>query len=164
VSTRPGGLRRFVGRFGATRPITWASARVLHRIDLLTCHLSGGRVTFSSLVSGLPVAMLTTTGARTGAARTVPVLAVPDGEEFVVIASNFGRRRNPGWYHNLRAHPRACLVVRDSTHCVEARELDGDERERCFQRGVEINPGWIQYRRRAPDRPIPVIQLIRRKT
>jgi deazaflavin-dependent oxidoreductase (nitroreductase family) len=58
-------------------------------------------------VSGLPVVMLTTTGAKTGRQRTRPVLGIPDGERLILVGSNFGRPHHPAWYHNLRAGPRA---------------------------------------------------------
>lgn len=152
-------LRRLVRRASTRRPISWVAARTLHRIDRLVFRLTRGRATFSSWASGLPVVMLTTTGARTGRRQTLPLVGLPDGDRLVVIASNFGQRRNPGWCHNLRAHPRATVTVGGATREVEARELRGRERERCFQLGVDIHPGWIDYRRRASDREIPVIAL-----
>jgi hypothetical protein len=42
---------------------------------------------------------------------------------------------------------------------VLARELSGEERERRYARGIEIYPGWTSYRRRAPHRRIPVMEL-----
>jgi hypothetical protein len=44
--------------------------------------------TLSSWLSGLPVVMLTTTGAKTGQQRTTPVITVSDGNDLVVIGSN----------------------------------------------------------------------------
>jgi hypothetical protein len=41
---------------------------------------------------------------------------------------------------------------------MTALELEGDERDGWYERGIEIYPGWIQYRKRAPRR-IPVIEL-----
>ena len=38
------------------------------------------------------------------------------------------------------------------------RELDGDEHERCFQHGVEINPSWVQYRETRATPPHPGCQ------
>jgi deazaflavin-dependent oxidoreductase (nitroreductase family) len=154
-----GGLRRLVRRASATAPASWLLARTLHHVDRLVYRVTGGSSTFSSWVSGLPVVMLTTTGARSGRRRTIPVLGLPDGDGLVVIASNFGQRHHPAWYHNLRAHPRASVTVRGVTREVEAHELTGEEWERCFQRGVEIHPGWVRYRRRAANRRIPVIML-----
>ena len=156
---RLGAFQRGLGRTAATRPMAWLSVRTLHHIDGLVYRVTRGRTTFSSLASGLPVVMLTTTGARTGERRTLPVLALRDGETLVVIASNFGQPHHPGWYHNLRAHPRAAITVDGVTREFEARELAGAERERCFQLGIEVNPGWVQYRRRVAHRRIPVLRL-----
>ena len=96
-------IQRVTRWSAATAPISWFSARVLHHLDRLIYRLTRGRHTLSSRVSGLPVVMLTTTGAKTGQQRTSPVLGVPDGEDLVVIASNWGQRHHPAWYHNLRA-------------------------------------------------------------
>ena len=66
---------------------------------------SRGRATFTSWTTGLPIVMLTTTGAKSGRTRTLPVLGLPNDGNLVVIASNYGQDRNPAWYHNLRAQP-----------------------------------------------------------
>jgi F420H(2)-dependent quinone reductase len=100
------------------------------------------------------------TGARSGRRRTVPVLAIRDGEALVVIASNFGRRRNPGWYHNLRADPRAWAEVAGAGGAYLARELAGAERDRCYGLGAAIYPGFDHYVRWARRR-IPVLRLER---
>jgi deazaflavin-dependent oxidoreductase (nitroreductase family) len=110
-------------------------------------------------VTGLPVVMLTTTGAKSGRPRTLPVLGVPHGGSLVVIASNYGQDRNPAWYYNLRAHPGATITFEGERRDVVARELGGEERERWYERGVEIYPGWTSYRKRAAHRTIPVLEL-----
>ncbi len=154
-----GPVRRVVRRTAATRPLAWLYARIQQPADRLVFRLTRGRTTLSSWMAGVQLAMLTTTGARSGRPHTLPVLALLDDEGIVVIASNFGRPRNPAWYHNLRAHPRASVLVDGVAREVEARELGGEERERCFQRGVEIYPGFEHYRRWAGDRRIPVLRL-----
>ena len=151
--------RRAVRQLAATRPVAWVSARALHRVDLLVHRATRGRTTFSTVVSGLPVVMLTTTGARTGRSRTLPVLGIPDGDRMVVIASNFGQRHHPAWYHNLRALPFATVAGDGPAVAMRARELAGDERERYFAAGVAVNPGWTRYRGRAGRRQIPVVML-----
>ena len=86
-------------------------ARTLHVIDKGVFKLTRGRTTFSAWLAGLPVAWLTTTGAKSGVERTSPVLAIPCGDgRLVVIASNYGQRHNPSWYYNLRAHPYATIA------------------------------------------------------
>lgn len=159
ASGRVGIVRRTIGQLSSRQPFSWLCARVLHRLDLLVYRNTRRRSTFSTWASGLPLVMLTTVGARTGARRTVPVLGIPDGERLIVIASNFGQRRNPAWYYNLKADPCAMVTVDGVTRQVEATELTGSERERCFQLGVRINPGWLRYRARAAHREIPVIML-----
>ncbi|MBA2534875.1 MAG: nitroreductase family deazaflavin-dependent oxidoreductase, partial [Rubrobacter sp.] len=65
--------------------MAWFFARTLHHVDPPVFRLTDGRHTFVSLVTGLPVVMLTTTGAQSGKSRTLPVLGLPDGERMVVI-------------------------------------------------------------------------------
>jgi deazaflavin-dependent oxidoreductase (nitroreductase family) len=103
--------------------------------------------------------MLTSTGARTGLTRTLPVLALPDGDRLVVIASNYGRPNNPGWYYNLVAHPGAVVTWEGSPVQMQARELRGEERRLHVARGLQAYPWWEQYHRRAAPREIPVIML-----
>jgi deazaflavin-dependent oxidoreductase (nitroreductase family) len=143
----------------ATAPVSWLYARVLHRLDRLSYRLTRGRHTLSSWLSGLPVVMLTTTGARTGRQRTSPVIAVPDGDNLVVIGSNWGQRQHPGWYYNLLAHPEATVTVGGVSRRVRARAAAGEERDRLWQRDLEVYPGRRAYARRAGKRPIPVVVL-----
>lgn len=76
-----------------------------------------------------------------------------------MIASNFGQRHHPGWYHNVRAHPRVSITLDGVARGYEAHELAGDERERQFQAAVQLNPGWLRYRTWAGERQIPVLRL-----
>lgn len=148
-------LRRFAG----SGPGSWLFARVLHRIDRPVYRVTGGKQTFASLVSGIPVVMLTTTGARSGRPRTVPVLGLPAQDGLVVIASNFGQDKHPAWYHNLRADPQGSVVVDGQTRAVRAVEAEGEQRARIWQEGLRVYPGWSQYERRAAHRRIAVFVL-----
>jgi deazaflavin-dependent oxidoreductase (nitroreductase family) len=152
-------LQRLVRWTAATRPMTWLYVRIQQPVDRYVYRKTEGKATLSSWLAGLPVIMLTTTGAKTDQRRTVPVLGLLDGEEVVVIASNYGRRRNPAWYHNLCRHPRASVTIEGMTYEVEAHELAEEERERYFQRGAEMYPGFVHYQRWAAGRRIPVIKL-----
>lgn len=152
-------VQKVLRRFAASGPGSWLFARVLHRIDRPVHRLTRGRHTFASLVSGIPVVMLTTTGARSGQPRTVPVLGIPIDGGVAIIASNFGQHRHPGWYHNLRAHPEAEVVI-DGTHQrVRAVEADGERRSAIWQDGLRVYPGFGQYERRASHRRISVFVL-----
>jgi deazaflavin-dependent oxidoreductase (nitroreductase family) len=82
---------------------------------------------------------------------------MPSG--FAVIASNFGQRRHPGWYHNLRANPEASVAVAGRSRRARAIEAEGDRRRRIWEEGLRIYPGWSQYERRAPNRRIAMFVL-----
>src|SRR6185437_5338707 len=113
---RANSVQRFLRRLASSGPGAWVFSRVMHRVDRPVHRLTRGRHTLGSLLSGLPVVMLTTVGARTGRPRTVPVLGIPVGNGVAVIASNWGQRRHPAWYYNLRSHPEAQVVVDGTGH------------------------------------------------
>src|SRR3954470_21652690 len=94
--------QRAIRRFASGGPGSWLFARLARRLDRPVYKVTRGRHTLASLISGIPVVMLTTTGAKSGEQRTVPVLGLPTPAGTAVVASNFGQRRHPAWYHNLR--------------------------------------------------------------
>jgi deazaflavin-dependent oxidoreductase (nitroreductase family) len=157
--TRANLFQRGVRRLAASPPGAWFFARTLHHIDRPVYRATRGRHTFASLVSGLPVVMLTTTGVRSGQKRSVPVLALPTAEGLAVIASNYGQHHHPAWYYNLRARPEGEVIVEGATRPFRAREAQGDERSRIWQEGLKIYPGWSGYERRAAGRRIAVFVL-----
>jgi F420H(2)-dependent quinone reductase len=125
----------------------------LHRV-LYTA--SGGRI--GSRIWGLEIVLLTTTGRRSGRARTVPLCALRDGESFVVIASYGGLDRSPSWWLNLQREPTATLRLGRTTRDVVAREATRDERDRLWARVTARAPGYLGYQRRTTRR-IPVVLL-----
>jgi deazaflavin-dependent oxidoreductase (nitroreductase family) len=152
-------IQRAMRRIGASAPGSWLFARVMHHIDRPVFRLTRGRHTMASLVSGLPVVMLTTTGARSGALRTAPVLGLPSADGLAVIASNYGQEHNPGWYHNLRAKPDGHVTVDGVRSVFHASEAQGDTRARIWQEALEVYPGFSVYERRASHRQIAVFVL-----
>lgn len=152
-------FQRFNRALPSNAIVSWVCARLLPTIDRLVFRLTRGRHTFASFTSGLPVVMLETTGAKSHATRVTPVLGLPDGDDVIVIASNWGQRQHPAWYHNLRAEPAATITVNGERRRVRARELAGAERERRWQQGLEFYPAWEAYERRAGDRKIPIMVL-----
>jgi deazaflavin-dependent oxidoreductase (nitroreductase family) len=157
--TRANGFQRAMRRLAASGPGSRFFAPVLHRVDRPVFRLTGGRATLGSLVSGLPVVMLTTTGARSGKPRTVPLLGLPTPEGLAVIASNWGRDRPPAWDANLRADPSASVAIGAHRRRVRAVEAEGERRERIWREGLEVYPGWSQYARRAGGRRFTIYVL-----
>ena len=139
---RANSVQKGLRRVAASGPGSWLFARALHRIDRPVYRLTRGRHTLASLLSGIPVVLLTTTGARSGRPRTVPVLGLPTADGLAVIASNFGQRRQPGWYYNLRANPEGSVAVNGRSHRFRAVEAEGDRRGRIWEEGLRVYPGW----------------------
>ena len=169
-TTRPEGNRRLsyaranpvqraLRRVGASGPGSWLLARTLHHVDRPVHRLTRGRHTFASLLTGLPVILLTTTGARSGRRRSVPVLGLPTPDGLAVIASNYGQPNHPAWYHNLRANPEGELKVDGATRPFRAREAAGEQRDRIWREALTAYPGFAQYARRASERRIAVFVL-----
>ena len=119
---------------------------------------NGGKVGGS--FEGAPLLLLTTTGARSGMARTTPVMYLPDGERLIIFASKAGASTNPDWYHNPIAHPQATVEVGSETFQVTAVEVLGEERDQLYARQAALYPGFAAYEAKTTRR-IPVIALQR---
>jgi len=155
----PNPLQRLFQRLPASRVGAWVFARTLHPLDRLLLRLSGGRVSVPGVLTGLPVVMLTTIGAKSGQPRTVPLVGLRDGDKVVLIGSNFGQTHHPGWYYNLRAHPEATLELPERSGAYLAREATPAEREIYWRRAANLYVGFPAYQQRTHGRRIPVIVL-----
>src|SRR5881409_2039709 len=107
---------------------------------------------------GAPLLLINHTGARTGRARTNPVMYLKDGHRYLVFASKGGAPTNPDWYHNLKAHPDVTIEVGTDAIPVTATEATGEERDRLFRAQAERSPQFADYQANT-DRVIPVIVL-----
>jgi deazaflavin-dependent oxidoreductase (nitroreductase family) len=105
-----------------------------------------------------PVLLLTTTGARTGLARTSPLGYVVDGGTVFVVGSRAGTPRQPSWYRNLLADPAVTVELNGRTYPAKAVVAEGAERDRLFALARAHNPLYAQYDRSA-DRVFPVVVL-----
>jgi deazaflavin-dependent oxidoreductase (nitroreductase family) len=104
--------------------------------------------------------LLTTIGARSGQARTSPLMYIPDGDRLLVLASNFGAPKHPDWYHNLLVHPSVTVEVGSQTYRATAATLLGPEREQTWARIVERYPSLAQLQA-TTRRQIPIVTLQR---
>lgn len=103
--------------------------------------------------------LLTTTGARSGAAHTVPLGYLPDNDRVLVIGSAGGSPRHPAWFHNLLTTPRVRVEAGVFRYTADAVVLTGAERDRAFRRAVEDDPGWGEYEVTS-GRSLPVVALV----
>lgn len=110
--------------------------------------------------AGRPLLLLTTTGARSGQPRTVPLVYTRDGDDIVVIASKGGAPTNPDWFHNIRVEPTVQVEVGPERFTAHAYIAEGDERTRLFRAQAAQMPVFAEYERKTP-REIPVVVLRR---
>jgi deazaflavin-dependent oxidoreductase (nitroreductase family) len=110
---------------------------------------------------GMDVLYLTTIGARTGESRMTPVAYFPDGDAWLIVASLGGAARNPGWYHNIAAHPDQVWIDigGDRLH-VTPEQLEGQRREEAWRRISASQPRYAGYQEKT-DRVLPVLRLAR---
>jgi deazaflavin-dependent oxidoreductase (nitroreductase family) len=85
---------------------------------------------------------------------------VPYGDQILAIASKGGAVNHPEWYYNVLAHPDVTVEVGDEKFEMTARILTGTEREKAFEKAVEVFSPYGKYQEKAP-REIPVIALER---
>ena len=159
LTQRPNVVQRALHVLTRTRAGAWFFARTLHHLDRSALRLSRGRYSLTSILAGLPVVLETTIGAKSGQPRSLPLVAMPDGETLILIASNFGQRHHPAWYYNLRAHPHVQVTYQGKTRFYLASELSGTARERYWQKVVSLYSGYARYQQRAGKRQIPLMCL-----
>lgn len=111
-------------------------------------------------MAGMPVLLLTTTGAKTGRSLTRPLVYTRDGAHIVIVASFAGGPHNPPWYHNLVANPVATVELGTDKFQVRATVTAGEERQRLFDRHAERMAIFRDYQKKT-TRQIPVLALTR---
>lgn len=123
---------------------------------------SGGREANTLGDTGMPVVIITTRGNKTGNIRKFALMRVEHDGEYALVASKGGAPSHPEWYHNLVADPGACMI-QDGPEPFDAavREVDGEERERWWERAVAAYPPYAEYQTKT-DRRIPVLVASRR--
>lgn len=117
----------------------------------------------TSLATGLPLAVLTTTGAKSGLQRTTPLLCIRDNQApgtIALVASNWGQGHLPSWYYNLRSNPTATCSVNGIETMFEAHEAVEQEYERFWQSAERTYLGFPRYKQRAQGRNIPIMVLV----
>jgi deazaflavin-dependent oxidoreductase (nitroreductase family) len=117
---------------------------------------SDGR--WGAKLGGLPMLVLRSVGRKSGQTRTTPLVYLPHGDEFVVVASFYGSPSHPAWYRNLQAQPACELRAGRRRLRAVARTAGPEERARLWPRLLELYPGYAEYQRRT-EREIPVVVL-----
>lgn len=114
----------------------------------------------SGTMEGMPILLLTMTGAKTGRTLTRPLCYSRDGNRLVIIASYGGAAHNPPWYHNLVANPVVTVEVGAEKFKARAAQASGAERQRLFDAQAREMPFFNDYQKKT-KRQIPVLILTR---
>jgi deazaflavin-dependent oxidoreductase (nitroreductase family) len=117
------------------------------------------RVVLSS-TDGMPILLLTMTGAKTRRTLTRPLCYGRDGDRIVILASYGGAPGNPPWYYNLIANPLVTVEVGTEKFKARATEASGAERQRLFDAQARLMPLFSDYQKKT-RRQIPVLTLTR---
>ncbi|MEU8234474.1 nitroreductase family deazaflavin-dependent oxidoreductase [Actinoplanes sp. NPDC048967] len=110
--------------------------------------------------AGAPIVIMTSVGARTGKLRKSALMRVEHNGDYAVVASLGGAPRNPAWYFNLKANPHVELQDGARKHDYRAREVEGDEYRRWWERAVAIWPDYGDYQAKT-ERKLPIFVLQR---
>ena len=143
-----------------TKYISWVPApNTIKRIDKIHTWLyerTSGII--GSRLDGLDILLLTTTGKKTGRARSVPLPYFRDGSRYLLVASFGGNPKHPNWLANLVANPDVHVQCGHRRWSTRARVTEGDERARLWQEITYEFPRYAVYQTKT-DRQIPVIVL-----
>ena len=113
-------------------------------------------------IPGAPNSLLLhTVGAKTGLPRTNTLSYARDGDDYLVVASNGGGDRSPGWYHNLKARPEVEINVGTRRSAATATAVLPDDPDYVrLWRIVNVNNAnrYDGYQARTA-RPIAIVRL-----
>jgi F420H(2)-dependent quinone reductase len=130
----------------------------------------GSRGWIGRRLIGRSTLLLTTHGRLTGRLRTNALIFYKDGTSWIVVASDGGSDRSPGWLANLRTDPQVVVQVGRKKWAATARIASPEDRTRLWplvnrhNRGLAplLHPGahgrYDAYQR-ATSREIPIVIL-----
>jgi F420H(2)-dependent quinone reductase len=148
-------LREFAQRLGGTRVGVLVIGWIVSPLQRELYRRTGGRL---SLTGRAPVLLLTTTGRRTGKARTVPLLYLRDGDRLVICNVNPGFERPNPWILNLGAEPHAQVQIGHSTTSVRARPASARELDRYWPQLTKMWPAYHAFYDKAGERSVLVLE------
>lgn len=151
-------MRRVVGRILATKAGSTIHRMLIAPLDTRLIHLTRGHL---HLAKGtIPVVSLRTTGAKSGVQREVTLAYFTDGDDVILIASNYGQVKHPSWYYNLLKNPRCELFADGRGGSFVARPTEGADHDRLFALVERYSSTFTSYAANTNGiRSIPVLRL-----
>ncbi len=123
-------------------------------VNKLLLRLSHGRI--GSRLGTQTILLLHTTGRKSGQDRTIPIAYFDYENQYLIVASNWGKERQADWYLNLKQHPQARLEVKGKDVSVTAREAQGEEYDRLWNFATKHHPPYLEYQKMT-TRHIPIM-------
>ena len=148
-------LRGLAQRLGGTHLGVLAIGRVVSPLQRALYRRTSGRL---SLTGRAPVLLLTTTGRRTGKARTIPLLYLRDGDRLVICNVNPGFERPNPWVVNLRAQPHAQVQIGRGSTSMSARSASDDELVRYWPQLTKVWPAYQAFYDKGGERSVFVLK------
>ncbi len=139
------------------RMLQWLGPRIITPLHVRLYRLLGGR-----LVGGASTLLLTTVGRRSGQPRTVTVGYLRDGDDVVMMDTNFAKPAVPAWVLNLRAHPEVEVRLGPERYQARAEFLEGEDRAGQWDRQMAAEP-LVDRAQQLAGREITLVRLRRIK-
>ena len=140
---------------GLNTPTTKRIIKWMSRANTWVYKKTDGKIG-GKFLQGAPVALLTTTGRKTGEPRVSPLLFWREGDRIVLIASQGGAATNPMWYLNLKANPAVTVQIKDEVLNLTARDATEAERAEYWPKMAQMYTSFDDYQSWT-DRVIPVV-------
>ena len=140
---------------GLNSPQTKIIIKWMSRINTWAYKATRGKVG-GKFLKGAPVALLTTTGRKTGESRVSPLLYLREGNRVILVASQGGAATNPMWYLNLKANPKVTVQIKDEILTLTARDATESERAEYWPKLTAMYSSFDDYQSWT-DRVIPVV-------
>ena len=130
--------------------------KYLTNLNVFIYQVSNGHL--GSRLGGQSMLLLHTLGRRSGERRTASLAYYRDGDNYLVVASNWGKENHPGWFYNLMHQPRTTIQVKSNTITVEARQAQGEDYQRLWLLVTRQNAQYVAYQK-GMRRRIPILIL-----
>ena len=133
-------------------------------MSLLTLHqriydATGGRIGHRML--GVPCVLLHTTGRKSGQPRASALIYAKDGDDYVLVASNGGSDKAPGWLFNIEAKPACVVQLKTVKLPATARVVESGDKEyaRLWDLANANNKNRYNGYQTKTTRPIPLVVI-----
>ncbi len=108
---------------------------------------------------GYDMLLLETTGRVSGSKRRTPLLYLKEEKTSFLCVASFGvSHSHPDWFLNIRNNSKAQILIESSWTTVNANVLEGQDREKAWNKLTEYYPSFNKYQNKT-ERIIPVVQF-----